>query len=214
MNYGAEIKFTNGDKPSWFEANSEFELYNRIYNAGFAMGNADGSLYLFPGISSITCYSGDEPDYANFDSNIFAIYYPENENSEDELSKMRQNASLFLNKEIMVEQFINLMVQNKLFMRIFWEQMFQMDYSGNKLMEKYRKNVKPAIHRILFNHEHLSLSDDATYALTPYMMMNEVEVAHDLQELLDAHAKHIHSRFRQHKKHYMESYNRMTNEGE
>ena len=114
---------------------------------------------------------------------------------------------------MMVEQFVHLMVQNKLFMRIFWEQMFQIDYSGNNLMEKYRKNLKPAVYRLLFKHEHLSLSDDETYALTPYMMMNEVEVAHDLQELLDAHAEHIRSRFRQHKKHYMESYNRMTREG-
>lgn len=214
MNYGAEIKFINGDKPSWIEANSEIELFRRIVDTGFAMQNDDGSLYLFPGVSSIICYSGDEPDYANFDSNIFVACYPEDTDSETELNKMRQNADIFLNKGMMVEQFVHLMVHNKLFMRIFWEQMFQIDYSGNNLMEKYRKHLKPAVYRLLFKHEHLSLSDDETYALTPYMMMNEVEVAHDLQELLDAHAEHIRSRFRQHKKHYMESYNRMTREGE
>lgn len=214
MNYGAEIKFMNGNKPNWIEANSEIELFRRIVDAGFAMLNDDGTLYLFPGVSSILCYSGDEPDYANFDSNIFVACYPEDINSETELDKMRQDASIFLNKEMYIEHFVHRMVHNKLFMRIFWGELFKIDYSGNNLMETYRKHLKPAIYQLLFKHDHLSLSDDETYALTPYMMMNEVEVAHDLQELLDAHAEHIRSRFRQHKKHYMESYNRMTKEGE
>lgn len=90
MNYGAEIKFINGDKPNWIEANNEIELFHHIVDAGFATQNDDGSLHLVSGVSSIICYSGDGPDYANFDSNIFVACYPEDTKEGNGMTKFKK----------------------------------------------------------------------------------------------------------------------------